>query len=971
MKDTLNTLVLALTVVATLAVEAKPTIDQSLNIAKAELHPYVDHTKGREGFRFTDRPVNEARVYDFYQRQADYYMSGKVEIPAIIPSYPGLDGGKHGHWGKNNQNDYRENRWNEMDKDGFLGQQIDGVAPDGHSLVVDPEQKMYAAFSAKANLSYFRYWEGDFIKLGTFRWGTSSGAEPSGEMVAQLEKSRVDKARKNGSVDPSAAGWRVSRENQHYVGMFDTDHGPVYSYEIKGVSILDTVTSQPGKVFQRVIESQGSLGANKIALFDLDKKGLKREGRELWSVGAKGGKSLIYISVVTKGGVADLMGEEEIAVLDIKSLGKGQQVCVLFGESMDAVVKARVKVLAKSISLVEMSTQRTKKWDETYTVTGTLAMNDRPYVVDDIPVPFKNDKKSLMFLTDTVFDEEGDAYITTLMGELWKVTGLHGDLKSITWKRIARGLNQPFGIKIWDGKIHVLERDQITYLEDRNNDGEMDFYGNFSNLVPGLNASHSHTFGMAKDKEGYIHFVAAWSSYRISPDGKEIEEMTRGLRNCMGFGHMSDGTILVGPQEGTNTPTSEIIEVRKGDNHGFKNNDTLSLPLGYVPRGVDNSTGGFLEVESDRWGPLGKKSLIGICYGSSSWYQVLFDKSAKTTGHRQVATVPMQGDFISGVTRGSVNPADGQVYVVGLDGWGDYSVNDGCLHRIRYTGKALLEAVGYEVYDNGIKVDFLEELDPDFAANQKHYFAQMWNYNNSGQYGSPEFSVKNPESLGHDPLPVTSVRLLEDKKSIFVEIPSLQPAMQVHLRMHLKSKIGVKFESDLFPTIVKLGNFYPFEGAIPKQDKPREFVLRTDRKPGAIQKLLTTNGLIDEHAKKVQIKTIPGLKYDRTKFTVKAGESVALELKNIDSMPHNIVITKPGKKQQVGETAFKMMNDPNARKKNYVPDDKSDLIAYSDVVEPTGKHTTYFKAPKEKGEYPFICTFPGHWQVMQGVMIVE
>jgi hypothetical protein len=32
-------------------------------------------------------------------------MSGKVEIPAIIPSYPGLDGGKHGHWGKNNQND--------------------------------------------------------------------------------------------------------------------------------------------------------------------------------------------------------------------------------------------------------------------------------------------------------------------------------------------------------------------------------------------------------------------------------------------------------------------------------------------------------------------------------------------------------------------------------------------------------------------------------------------------------------------------------------------------------------------------------------------------------------------------------------------------------------------------------------------------------------------------------------------------
>ena len=88
-------------------------------------------------------------------------------------------------------------------------------------------------------------------------------------------------------------------------------------------------------------------------------------------------------------------------------------------------------------------------------------------------------------------------------------------------------------------------------------------------------------------------------------------------------------------------------------------------------------------------------------------------------------------------------------------------------------------------------------------------------------------------------------------------------------------------------------------------------------------------------------------------------------------MPHNLVIVKPGKKEDVGEAAFKMLNDPKALKKHYVPDDKSNVVAYTFVVEPKGTHTVYFKAPKEKGEYPYICTFPGHWQAMQGKLVVE
>ena len=62
------------------------------------------------------------------------------------------------------------------------------------------------------------------------------------------------------------------------------------------------------------------------------------------------------------------------------------------------------------------------------------------------------------------------------------IEGLTVSLKSISWQKIASGLNQPFGLRIWDGKIFVLERTRITTLEDLNGDGEIDFRHQFRPL---------------------------------------------------------------------------------------------------------------------------------------------------------------------------------------------------------------------------------------------------------------------------------------------------------------------------------------------------------------------------------------------------------------------------------------------------------------------------------------------------------
>ena len=110
----------------------------------------------------------------------------------------------------------------------------------------------------------------------------------------------------------------------------------------------------------------------------------------------------------------------------------------------------------------------------------------------------------------------------------------------------------------------------------------------------------------------------------------------------------------------------------------------------------------MLEITSDRWGPF-KGAHVGLSYGSGLHYLVLRDASSSRP---QGAIVPLEGEFIAGSMRGAFNPIDGQLYVVGLDGWGDYSIKDGCFHRVRYTGGDVLKPSGFQVFSNGIRIDF-------------------------------------------------------------------------------------------------------------------------------------------------------------------------------------------------------------------------------------------------------------------------
>jgi azurin len=120
----------------------------------------------------------------------------------------------------------------------------------------------------------------------------------------------------------------------------------------------------------------------------------------------------------------------------------------------------------------------------------------------------------------------------------------------------------------------------------------------------------------------------------------------------------------------------------------------------------------------------------------------------------------------------------------------------------------------------------------------------------------------------------------------------------------------------------------------------------------------------------VVIEIVPELmKFDKDVFTVTSGKKVVLEIDNRDGMQHNLLIVKPGTLQKVGAAADAMLRDPKASEKQYVPEIPEVLFS-TKMLEPNEVFTLSFTAPSQPGDYPFVCTFPGHWRMMNGIMRV-
>jgi azurin len=142
---------------------------------------------------------------------------------------------------------------------------------------------------------------------------------------------------------------------------------------------------------------------------------------------------------------------------------------------------------------------------------------------------------------------------------------------------------------------------------------------------------------------------------------------------------------------------------------------------------------------------------------------------------------------------------------------------------------------------------------------------------------------------------------------------------------------------------------------------------KTSTKSPAIAKGATSSSL---KPATINIRVVENImKYDKKLITVKAGQKVIINFSNPDNMQHNLVITQKGMLEKVGAAADAMLQDPKAAAKNYVPR-IPEVLHYTRLLNVDEEVTLQFTAPSQPGDYPFVCTFPGHWRIMNGILRV-
>ncbi|WP_246114387.1 DUF6797 domain-containing protein [Rubripirellula tenax] len=469
------------------------------------------------------------------------------------------------------------------------------------------------------------------------------------------------------------------------------------------------------------------------------------------------------------------------------------------------------------------------RWPQTLETVGYRGFQDSAYAVDTISIP-ESSPWNTWFRTSAIdFFPDGRLAVATVGGDVWIVSGVDDELMNLRWKRFAGGMYEPFGIKVVDGLIYVTCRDRLTRLHDLNNDGEADFYENFSADTDVSTYFHAFNFDLQTDSQGNFYYAKAgqYTDYKlagaivkVSPDGKTRSIVCTGLRTPNGMGILPDDRLTVSDNQGTWMPASKVNLVKPGGFYGYVQNKkggawapdggridvkkvvppkTFDQPLIWMPQEVDNSSGGQVFVDDSRWGPLAGR-LLHTSFGQGSLFYLM---KQEIGGVEQASLVKFPHDFDTGIMRGRVNPVDGQLYVTGLNGWNDNGragLADKGIYRVRYTGKPLRMIENCQVESGGLRIQFNFPVDSSSATDVASYVAQQWNYKWTENYGSDHYHPETREP-GEQSVVISNVELSDDRKSVLLKIPRLRPVNQLRLQVNVKDESGATFSEDIYWTI--------------------------------------------------------------------------------------------------------------------------------------------------------------------------
>jgi len=531
-------------------------------------------------------------------------------------------------------------------------------------------------------------------------------------------------------------------------------------------------------------------------------------------VGAKmNGPSQEVEAGVTVTGDAELVHDDDLWIVRVPAHEKAASFCVSHCDEHEAP-----SVKPRMISEVAASV----RWPQEAVSKIKPSTSKAAYVLDHVDLPDDNPWKRAVRLGDIQFLKDGTGVVVTVDGDVWLVSGLNEMNGPVKWKRFASGLHEPMTCAIRDEHIFVFDRNGIWKLLDTNQDGEADVHELFSNAFAQtadmrefpstLRLAPNGEFVIAKGgQEATTIGKHNGSVLRISADGKKSTVLGYGFRQPSIGVNVRTGLVTSSDQEGQYIPSTPLHIVRDHQFHGFLSDKLpkekypapIAEPLTWMPHAVNSSAMSQVWLFNAKMGALNDQ-MVQICFNKPELLRVVLNERGKRP---QAAVVSITDEFDFPPLNGSVNPADGQLYLAGFQviGWGNTLDTLAGLCRVRYTGAPSLLPREIVPMDKGVLLRFDVALDPKKAADPASYSLGTWGYKRAHTYGSAQY--KTDGSTGIDWLTPSSAYVSEDGKAVFVGVPGMKPVMQLRVGWSINSADGVAMAENAYTTPYDLVSF--------------------------------------------------------------------------------------------------------------------------------------------------------------------
>ncbi len=651
-----------------------------------------------------------------------------------------------------------------------------------------------------------------------------------------------------------------------------------------------------------------------------------------------------------------------------------------------------------------------------YAQTSKPKTEEDYYTIQTVPIPenIKLEVGGMAVLPD------GQLAVSTRRGEIWMINNPYTTTSVPHYSLFASGLHEILGLAYHDGAFYGTQRGELTKMTDIDKDGRADKFEAIYRFDMSGNY-HEYAYGPIFDKEGdmYVTLNVAWIGYgeglakwhgwllKIKPNGS-MEPIATGLRSPAGFIVNTSGDVLYAENQGDWVGSGRITHLEKGDFAGnagglrwtqepespvkltkealtkivhgqpmyeaAKEIKELKLPAVWFPHTLMGiSTSDIVEdTTGGAFGPFDGQYFVGD-QGHSKIMRMTLEK---VNGAYQGACYPFREGFSSGLLRLRYG-LDGSLFVgMTSRGWASTGTEPYGLQRLVWTGEVPFEMKQVQAMPDGFEIEFTMPIDRQVAEDPASYELNDFTYHYHSSYGSDIINTGKKNLKG--------IMVSEDGTKVRLVLDSLRKGYIHEVKLHnFKANNGLNLLHNT--AYYTLNNIPEGKKAIltasqqvaqhqhmdmarkAKETPAKEKPTRTTASAKLAKRQLEMPADWKKPDQVITLGTKPGLKYDITQLSVKAGSKVKLVFSNNDDMTHNVVVVLPNTAKEVGDMAFNM--GLKGSEMNYIPE-TNQIMYHTKLLQPGETEAIYFIAPKKPGDYTYLCTYPGHAMVMQGTLQV-